>query len=249
MGRRPPPGYCLHCLRWHDDLTWDHVFPQSWYPDDTPHGIEKWKIPACRPCNAEHGRSEEELLLALGLCTSPADRHAAGITNKVLRSIDPSAARNRRDRAARLKKRARLLREIRRTSVPPQIGVLPNFGPQPGLAYPHYALVTIPARNLIKLGDKLVRGITYLEFGAEISGRYMIETHVTHDENAAEIDALVRSKGTQHYGGPGVTVVRAAAVDDPVVALFHIDIWGRLRLRASVLPRDGSETAGPAEAT
>ena len=56
--RRPPPGKCVHCLSDPVPRTWDHVFPESWYPDTTLRNIEKWEIPACQLCNREYGKSE-----------------------------------------------------------------------------------------------------------------------------------------------------------------------------------------------
>ena len=92
MAKRPPAGKCVHCLKYSDNLTWDHVFPQAWYPDTTPPNIEKWKIPSCPRCNREYGKLEEDLLWRLGLSVDPKDQKSLGITNKVLRSTKPEGS-------------------------------------------------------------------------------------------------------------------------------------------------------------
>jgi hypothetical protein len=136
---------------------------------------------------------------------------------------------------------------MQRSTIPPSRGVLPNFGPRRGVPYPHYSAISIPAAALHRLGEKIVRGITYLATtGSLIDQRYLIETHVVEDANieVVAIDAFVASKGVQYARGPGIAVTRAPAVDDPLIALFHIEIWGRLRLRASVVPRATRDSTG-----
>lgn len=79
MAKRPPSGRCVHCLKESLELTWDHVFPQAWYPDTTPANLEKWKIPACLECNQLHSKSEGDLLVNLAMCIDPDDRFRAGL--------------------------------------------------------------------------------------------------------------------------------------------------------------------------
>ena len=54
------PCKCVHCLRYCDSPTSDHVFPKSWYPDTTPQNMEKWQIPSCENCNTEYSKIENE---------------------------------------------------------------------------------------------------------------------------------------------------------------------------------------------
>ncbi len=97
MAKKPDPGRCVHCLQFHDELTWDHVFPESWYPDTTPEDLEKWKIPACLPCNKDYGRIEEDLLIKLGLCIDPKNHRGAGIAFKAVRALRSDYGKNDKD--------------------------------------------------------------------------------------------------------------------------------------------------------
>ena len=45
--------HCVYCLKLFEELTSDHVFPKSWYPETTPENLEKWQMPACVECNQE----------------------------------------------------------------------------------------------------------------------------------------------------------------------------------------------------
>jgi hypothetical protein len=90
MPKRPPAGRCVHCLQEFEELTWDHVFPQGWYPEGTPPNLEKWKIPSCLSCNQEHSKNEGELLVKLGMCIDPNNPQSSGIAEKALRATRAS---------------------------------------------------------------------------------------------------------------------------------------------------------------
>jgi len=53
------------------ERNWDHVFPESWYPQTTPSNLEKWKIPSCIRCNSALGMMEDRLLIQLAHALDP----------------------------------------------------------------------------------------------------------------------------------------------------------------------------------
>ena len=79
MAKSPGPGRCVHCGKEVHVRTWDHVFPQSWYPEDSPPNIEKWKIPSCKVCNLEYSQIEEDLFITLALCIGRDAPNAKGM--------------------------------------------------------------------------------------------------------------------------------------------------------------------------
>src|SRR5437899_2162775 len=97
MAKKLGPGKCVHCLKDVEERNFDHVFPESWYPDSTPPNLEKWQIPSCIPCNRDYGKLEQDFLLKVGLCLDPFDPASASIVQKSLRSLKPAAARTARD--------------------------------------------------------------------------------------------------------------------------------------------------------
>lgn len=125
--KRPSPGKCIHCLREPLPRTWDHVFPESWYPDTTGSDIEKWKIPACEPCNKEYGVREQDLMILIGLCIDPHAIESAGIVPKVLRSLNPELAKNEKDRGAREAKRTQVLKRLLKGTDIPSNAIYPRF--------------------------------------------------------------------------------------------------------------------------
>src|SRR3989338_1624777 len=86
-----------------DTKTKEHVFPKSWYLKSTPNGLEKWKIPSCRKCNNEYSLYEQNLLIRLGFGLFKENEKCSEIIEKARRSIDPTYAKNERDRQKRLK--------------------------------------------------------------------------------------------------------------------------------------------------
>jgi hypothetical protein len=101
-------------------------------------------------------------LWRLGLSIDPAEQASLGVSQRVLRSVKPEFAKSPKDAVARRRKLERIMKQLKVVTKLPVVGVLPNFGPIPGLKYP--AIVQIPIDNeaLEKLGQKIIRGLTYI---------------------------------------------------------------------------------------
>ncbi len=242
MAKRPPPGRCVHCLGVFDELTRDHVFPEAWYPDTTPANLEKWKIPSCLPCNALHAKGEAELLVRFGLCVDPDNPDNAGIVEKALRALTPSAARDERDARARAAHRQKILDQVFKGAGIPYQAVYPRFGPQPDIHDQEAERVAVPisATALRRLTEKIVRGITYIEDGKFIDRPYRIEQYVLSDEGARPIKEILQRFGKAYERGPGINVMRAVVPEDQMSAMYGIEIWGRLTAYA-ILSREKDE--------
>jgi hypothetical protein len=234
--KTPPPGKCVHCLKNFDNLTWDHVFPKAWYPDTTPPNLEKWKIPACFCCNHEYGKLEEDLLWRLGLSINPEDRKSLGITDKILRATNPLFAKNGRDKKFRTEKLKSIIRQLMEYGSMPKEGILPNFGPQPGLNYEGIGEIPILEDSLPKLGRKIVRGITYLFESSFIDDSYKINVLFLEDNKAQDVLKAIEAKGTIHDQGPGIVVKHAKANEGGLSSIWLIEIWGKLKMYAVVMP-------------
>lgn len=124
-------GRCCHCLNYCDRLSWDHVLPQSWYPDSTPRNVERWQMPACLKCNQKYGRIETELLLRLALGLDPTAEAAKGVVERVHRSFDPAKARNSSDQEARLRRRAGIATRVMPRAIVRPENVMPGLGHHP----------------------------------------------------------------------------------------------------------------------
>ncbi len=238
MPRRPRPGKCVHCLRFFELLTWDHIIPVSWYPDSTPQNMAKWKIPSCCDCNNTYGRLEEDLLWRLGLCVDSRNALASGIPERVKRSIYPKFAKDPREKRVRQKKIERIVQQIELTPMLPDGGIFPNFGPKDGIKYIGYPIVRISEQDMTRFGIKLVRGVTYQLDRRFIEDDYEIEVYFPDDSQFEQVLQIVGKYLETHERGPGVRIRRAVPVEDPKRAIFEFRIWGQLRIAAIVAPKE-----------
>lgn len=227
MAKRPPPGRCVHCLRHFDELTWDHVFPEAWYPKTTPANLAKWKIPACRECNQLHAKSEGDLFIRIGLCLDPDDPHTAGIVEKVLRAASVRDGKDQKDASRREALRQKILNEAYEDERIPHQAIYPGFGPHASDA----ARVAIPvsATAIRRLVEKIVRGITYIEDGKFVEKPFTVEHYALAEENAGPFRMLLDRFGTVYERGPGITIVRAVVPEDRMTAVYSIEIWRRFK--------------------
>jgi hypothetical protein len=181
---------------------------------------------------------EDDLLFRLALCVDPGSPETAGIVDKALRSMKPEFAKDERDRAARSARAARLRAElidgpeIERSAVYPGLGERWGRPPTEGLGVP------VPAKSLRRLTEKIVRGIFFLEDNAFLEANHSIEFYALTDEGAGPIKEFLDRFGREYARGPGIVVRRAVAADQPMGALFEINVWGQFKMYASVGPRE-----------
>ena len=204
MAKRPPPGKCVHCLRDPVERTWDHVFPESWYPDTTPANLYKWQIPACISCNRIYDEMEQELLIKIGLCIEPESQESSGVVLKMLQSLDPSLARDERDRRARKAKRDKILSQVLTGDNIPNTGIYPCFEEKWGRPHQEQVAITISANSVRRLSEKIVRGIFYLEDHKFIEEPWSIDVYALHDRDAAPIISILDRFGREYAREPGI---------------------------------------------
>src|SRR5437868_4605227 len=78
---------CVHCHKTLTKRTKDHVFPKSWFPENTPSNVQRWTVPSCADCNGNSGEMEKELFMRLTLCVDPRKAEASGLSRRALQSM------------------------------------------------------------------------------------------------------------------------------------------------------------------
>lgn len=227
MLEKSSKGRCVHCLRFTDDITDDHVFPDSWYPENTPTTVQRWTVPCCRPCNKNLGMLESDLLVRLALCLDPKSEATKGISEKALRSLGidagelaPKEREHRENR--RLKLKAELIPSAPGERTP---ATIPGLVQKPGMAAEY--VVPIPWAGLSIIAEKIARGCEYkLRSKKFIEPPYAVRTRVS----GLDIDSQFLSHRTVIDFGPGCQVIRIFAADDENVVKYRILIWGTLCL-------------------
>ena len=234
MAKRLPPGKCVHCIRFFEKLTWDHVFPKSWYPDTTSPNLEKWKIPSCKPCNSEYGRLEDDLMIRIGLCLDPNDPKSLGIPQKAVRAISPQFAKDENDTLLRDAKCRQILGQASFGHNEPDHGMYPNFGNVFNVPKQNQIAISISPESVRRLTEKIVRGITFLEDSRYIESPYEISFYALHDKDAFPVVSLIKRFGKVYANEPGIIITRAVLPEDRLTSLYLIDIWWRFKMYGHV---------------
>jgi hypothetical protein len=240
--KKPKPGKCIHCLKTFENLTWDHVFPEAWYPATTTPNQYKWQVLSCHDCNKKYGALENDLLTRLSICLEPSDPACAGIAEKGMRAIDPQYAKNEKDKKFRRAKREKIIRELYVGEAIPQKHLYPNFGLYTDLPIQEQVSVPISADSVKRLAEKIVRGIFYIEDNLFIEPPYSIESFVLSDQDAQPVVAAIKQSGSVYAREPGITVYRAVTLEDQVSSLFAVEIWERFKVYAAVLAFNGANS-------
>lgn len=228
---------CPYCLQYSEQVTVDHIIPDSWYPEDSNSNFEKWKVPCCQECNNKYSKLEQSLLIKLGLCLSPDESKNKGIIDKTMRSINPIYGRDEKDKIMRKAKRQKIIRNAEILKQIPSQGIFPNFGPQEDIKYPFYVSVLLPENEIKYFGYKLLRGITYFLDKEFIEPEYNMEIHVLYDIDAKPVVEFIEKNGKTYNLGAGVKIIRGLAIEDKNSALFVIAIWGKFKLYGSIIKK------------
>ena len=225
---------CAHCLRDYEKLTFDHVFPKSWYPETTTENIEKWKMPSCRECNSRMGKIENDLLLKFGMCMPPFAHPSLGVAQKAMRSIDPRSARDHNDAKHRKKRREKFLKETIDPKTVPLSSIFPGFGFHTGQDPANEIAITVAKADLEAIAKKIIRGITWAIDKKYIEPDYEIKIFFVRDPKRSSFyEPLVKS-GKIYSRGPGLMVVQAVAPEDSMSSLYYLEIWQQVFMYGSV---------------
>src|SRR5262249_364511 len=136
--------------------TWDHVFPKAWYPDATPQNLEKWQIPSCRECNERLGKIENDLIGRVALTLDPKNPASKGLSVKALRAINPAAARDEGDAAARDARAKKILAEMIKGEPIKEKNLLPGLGERWGRPIEQQIAIKIPGESFPAVTEKIV---------------------------------------------------------------------------------------------
>jgi len=233
-------GQCAYCLRSFDDLTSDHVLPQSWYTETTSPDMEKWQAPACGKCNAEMGKIENRLLIQIGLCVPPFEHESLGIAHKALKSLRYECGRDKRDQEAREKSRRTVLERAVDLTEIPLSSILPRFGFHPGMDPSQELGIPVSVSDLRAIGEKIIRGTTWVLEKSYIDKGHRIEIMFPRTPTVGPFFEDLQRFGRLYSLGPGLNILRARA-DDGQSAIYLIEIWGRLHMYGCVAPVKSAE--------
>jgi hypothetical protein len=234
MAKRPKPGKCVHCLNDPVERNWDHVFPRSWYPADSPLALAKWQIPSCIACNDKHGKIESDFISRVGLALEPDHPASRDVVERALRSMKASAGRDIRDSSMRLARGRKILAETLQGAEIPIEATIPGMGERWGRPTEEQIAVLVPAESFEMITKKIVRGIFYIEDGIFLEPPFTIDFFVLPEEATSTwADALDRF-GKIYARPPGLVVRRAVSADDGRSSIFEVLFWQQFKTYACV---------------
>ena len=232
--RRKRNGECIYCGT-PGKVTDEHVFPEAWYPEDTPLELWKWQVPACSACNARYGEKESRILPFLAMSVEPWQLGAKGIADKAWKAMNARYARDEDDAG----KRAHVLELMRRRldSAPLSkvIDALP-LGWPPEVR--DYTTTHVRFSDTWPVFGKIIRGLTYIiSNGKRIDENYVVRIF----RELSIVPAVFRlTPATMYSCGPGI-VVQMINIDPFPMSFSEVVIWQTHRYFAVVMPRPMEE--------
>jgi hypothetical protein len=221
----------------------EHVFPLSWYPDTTPAGLEKLKVPSCGQCNDGWERIEDALAFNLAVTISPSVPEAAGIAERQLKAINVAKAKNGWDRKRRAARAEKLLRTMK--WLPPIVrGPRVWVQSTSGLTFNATPARQIDNKLWTGISEKFVRGLHHAETGAvlpqldigAVAGPLLLPNVAPEERKSCLSLPLDRSVA------PAFLYGRVHTVE---VSAWRFAIWGQISLVALVTPGVDPATVPP----
>lgn len=233
-------GKCVHCLKDNVELTSDHMFPKAWYPDATPKDLEKWQMPSCLECNQRYGKLENDLIGRVALTLDAKNPASAGLAEKALRAINPGAARNEGDAAARDARAKKILGDLIKGEPIANANVVPGLGERWGRPIEKQLAIQIPNGSFEAMTEKLVRGLVYREDKAFIEPTHQIDFFMVEQGAAKECKELLDQYGKVYSREPGLEIRRAKLDGGDV---YEITFWQQFKTYATVYKKEPLEGA------
>jgi hypothetical protein len=233
-------GKCVHCLKGNLELTEDHMFPKAWYPDTTAENLEKWKIPSCLACNQRYGKIEQDLIGRVALSLDANNPASKGLAERALRAINPAAAKNEGDTAARDARAKKLLREMFKGEEIKGKNIVPGLGERWGRPIERQLAIAIPDDSFPAITEKIVRGLAYRVDNEFIAPPQEIECRLAAEEGLEEVKVLLIKHGKEFKREPGLAIRRAVLDGGD---LYEITFWDQFKTYATVSKPETLATA------
>ena len=154
-----------------------------------------------------------------------------GLAEKALRAINPAAAKNEGDAAARDARAKKLLGEMFKGEEIKGKNIVPGLGERWGRPIEQQLAIAIPNDSFPVITEKIVRGLAYREDEEFIEPSQKIECRLAAEEGLEDVKDLLAKHGKEFKREPGLVVRRArSAAGD----LYEITFWDQFKTYAIV---------------
>src|SRR3989344_18188 len=217
-------GKCVHCFKELVEVTRDHIFPSSWYTDNTQQNIQRLTVPSCRECNEKFGKLEQKLFMRLVPCIDPTKAEMSGITKKLFHTYT---------------KNPRFLKWLKENLKPytKDKKPFPGLGPHEGFPLESQSYIPAPVDLLPPVLEKIFRGLEYKFEQRLMKEPYALKIYHVFEE-PEEIKKLLSHKSKKDISfGPGFSVERIVPTNMKEPVIYKTIIWGTFISYASVVKK------------
>jgi len=235
---------CIHCLSIPEQITEDHVIPESWYSAERSRTVRKPTAPACGTCNHDLGTMEKELSHLMWMCMPSSNPLAPELRLKALRAFGigpngkPVAGLKKKEQQARLAYLRRLMSETIPSSEVDERMLMPGFGFHEGYDRSSQRSTLLNKEKLSRVAEKIVRGVEYIQKGAKryVEYPYKLEIYFPSNPNDDACKTLRRICPVFHDGTN--TIQRGAVPYRPLEPVYIIRIWDQWEIWGVILHKD-----------
>ena len=175
--------------------------------------------------------------MRLGLCLDPKAQESLGISEKVLRSLSAKDGKNEQDNKIRAAKKKKIVNEIKDFRKDQFENILPNFGKLSGDVFVNLKQIEVNPESLCRLSEKIIRGMTFKTTKKYIDIGYQISTYICNDYEIPDFISFMNTFGKTFHRDQAFIFKKAIINSSYFEGLYSIEIWGRLKLYASVLSK------------
>jgi hypothetical protein len=231
MGKEKRHGVCVFCGAV-AEVTDEHVFPEAWYPDDTPPDVWKWQVPSCYACNHEkYGKRESRIFPFLGMTAETDHAGAKGIGERAFRAADESLGKKPKDKKSRARVRE-LMKERAQVIRPDEV---PEGADHLGWRHQATSLLStyVHESDMLPVIGKIARGVIYIDSGRRVEDDYSVK--VWRELSKVPAVFLGMTANVTYSCGPGIVVDMVRVADHYPPMCFMRFAYGAIR--TSGMPR------------
>lgn len=233
---------CIHCLKIPDEITEDHVIPESWYSADSKSSF-KPRAPSCLACNNKLGEKEKWISHIMWMCMPEDHPFRAELTQKVYRAcgmgIDGKPLPNLDER----ERRTHLIyaRKLLQSTVPAEIGknrMMSGFGYHHNYPENIQRATIIDYPTLISVASKVMRGLEYIQKKQNryIEKPYRLEVYFPSNPHDADL-TIVRNICPIFSDGTNI-IQRGADSARPLEPVYIIRLWDQWEIWGVIMHED-----------
>lgn len=231
--KRKRDGECIFCGA-SGQVTDEHIFPESWYPDDTPPNVWKWQAPSCYECNhVYYAPKELRVFPFLAMSTNPQMPGAKGIGERAWRAADESSGSTAKDKQARGRLRELMLQRIERI----RSQDVPEGADYLGWRHRVDDILTtnVKAEDLLPVIGKIARGFVYVDTHQRVTDEYSVKVF----RELSSVPEIFRGMTAHETAqcGPGIVVDIVRITPYPPTCFMQIRIWDTHVWYAAVIPK------------